>query len=90
MNDIHLPAWCTDPGDHTDHTAYLGDIDLSEDSALSVLLYKTGDQPTQIQLLHDTPEESRVTGYGLGEALGLRDLIITATTHVLQEVAWSR
>lgn len=88
---FHRPAWCT--AKHVDeddaHTADVGDLELSDTLTLSVSLLKVGDEPTMVQLTEDAGDLASVRGLQVGEALELRDLLVAATTHILQEGAWS-
>lgn len=73
----HHPSWCArEHGDLPAHSAQVGaDIELTGELAYAVLLSQLPDQPTEVQLLRHTPDETSLTGFSLLEAAILRDLL---------------
>lgn len=72
------PAWCDrqHTPQWTTHSAQIGaDLEVSTGVSYAILLWQTGDEPAEVQLMRHTPDETEVTGFSILEASILRDLL---------------
>lgn len=69
------------------HSGQIGDdLELTSELAIGVFLFRSGEEPTVVQLMTHTPDETSFTKFSLLQAAILRDLLTEALSVLAGEV----